>query len=267
MRCREIALHTARRSRREVIGWSLGLVLLVAWIGAVFPSIRGNDTFSQLVEDYPEVLRRMLGLSGVDITSGPGYLKTELFSFMLPLVLVIFGVAFGARALASEEESGTIDLLMSAPVPRRSVVLGKALAYALVAAVLDTVVFAAVWVASVAFGLGVAVARLAAAMAVVGLLAAHFTAIALAVGALTGRRATAIATASGLGVAGFVWNGLTPLTDTLAHWRSLSPFAWAFDNDPLAGSASVGSIALLTAAIMLWLAVAVLAFEQRDLGT
>jgi ABC-2 type transport system permease protein len=122
-------------------------------------------------------------------------------------------------------------------------------------------------VASTAFGLGVAVSRLAAAVGVVGLLAAHFAAVALAVGALTGRRATAIAAASGLGISGFVWNGLAPLTDALAPWRRLSPFAWAFDNDPLAGSTSVGGIALLTGAIVLWLAIAVIAFERRDLGT
>jgi len=67
----------------------------------------------------------MFGGVIVDYTSPVGYFTTELFSFMVPLLLLVFGIGFGANAIAGDEEKGTLGFLMTNPVPRWRVVVDK----------------------------------------------------------------------------------------------------------------------------------------------
>ena len=76
-----------------------------------------------------EALRRS-GAPSSTTPRRPGYLGTELFSLIVPLLLIIAAVATGARAIAGEEERGTLDLLMSLPVTRRRVTAEKLAAMA-----------------------------------------------------------------------------------------------------------------------------------------
>ena len=38
---------------------------------------------------------------------------------MLPLLLLVYAIGAGSRAIAGEEESGTLDLLLAHPLSRR----------------------------------------------------------------------------------------------------------------------------------------------------
>ena len=79
--------------RRGLLAWSLGIVGYIALIAAIFPSIEGSPDFDALIESYPEVLKSLFGLTeGADITSGPGFLDVELFSFMLPLLVLVANI-------------------------------------------------------------------------------------------------------------------------------------------------------------------------------
>ena len=52
-----------------------------------------------MLDSYPEALRAMFNIvEGVSLSSGPGFLHMELYSLVLPLLLIIFAVGFGARA-------------------------------------------------------------------------------------------------------------------------------------------------------------------------
>ena len=94
---------------------------------AVYPTVRDNPELNRLVEEYPEALKAFIAFGGsIDYVSGAGYLGSELFSFMVPLLFLIAAVANGASAIAGEEERGTLDLLLSQPVTRRGVARGEA---------------------------------------------------------------------------------------------------------------------------------------------
>ncbi len=55
----------------------------------------------------------------------PGYLDAELFSFMLPLFVLVLAIGSGARAFAGEEDAGRLELVLSYPVRRSRAVLAK----------------------------------------------------------------------------------------------------------------------------------------------
>ncbi len=176
--------------RRSLAWWSLGLVGMVALEISVYPTVRDDSGFSELTENYPEVFKKLFsfGGAGFDFTSSAGYLGTELFSLIIPLLLIIAAVATGARAIAGEEERGTIDLLMSLPVTRRRVTAEKLAAMALEVIALGLVLLVALWIGVRAVDMTVPLSHLAAAVAGAGLLAIGFGAIALLAGAASGSR-------------------------------------------------------------------------------
>ena len=104
---------------------------MAALMVAVYPSVRDNPALNKMVESYPEALKASSAFGGnVDYASGAGYLSSELFSFMVPLLLLVAAIGAGARATAGEEERGTLDLLLANPISRRRLVLEKLAALA-----------------------------------------------------------------------------------------------------------------------------------------
>ncbi|MGH3372312.1 MAG: hypothetical protein ACRDPR_20185, partial [Nocardioidaceae bacterium] len=84
---RNVFTKTLRDHWRAIASWGLGLGLLTAFELAVYPSIRDRaEEMNRLVAAYPEALRAMFGLE--DFTSGAGFLTAELFSLVVPLVMV-----------------------------------------------------------------------------------------------------------------------------------------------------------------------------------
>ena len=110
----EIAVRTLQDRRRALIGWSLGTVAIVAMYVALWPTVSDQAAdFQKLIENYPEALNRVFGID--EITTAAGYLNTELFSFMAPLVFLAFAIGLATDATAGEEERKTMDLLMATP--------------------------------------------------------------------------------------------------------------------------------------------------------
>ncbi|MXX65350.1 MAG: ABC transporter permease, partial [Acidimicrobiia bacterium] len=48
-----ILAKTLLDRRRALIGYSLGLSLLILWVGALFPVLRDNEGFADIMERVP----------------------------------------------------------------------------------------------------------------------------------------------------------------------------------------------------------------------
>jgi ABC-2 type transport system permease protein len=251
---------------RSLLVWTLGLVGIGAAQLSVYPSVQeSGESMQAFVDQWPEAFREAFGLEAYG--TGPGYLNAELFSMLVPLVLVAVAVGAAAAATAGEEERGTADLLLSLPVSRTRVLVAKT--FVMVASV--AVVALAGWVALVVgtplVDLDVPAADLAAAFVMTGLLGLLFGAVALLVGALTGSRPAALGAGIGLAIAAFLLNVLAPMASWLEGWKDASPFAWALQDDPLTtGLDGPGALALLGVTVLLVL-LAWVAFRRRDVAT
>ncbi len=236
---------------------------------AVYPTIRDNPEMNRLVDEYPEALKAFIAFGGaVDYTSGAGYLGSELFSLMIPLLFIVCAVGNGAGAIAGEEERGTLDLLLSTPVTRRRVAVEKIGAMVLELAGLGAVLWAALWIGATVVGMDdVSAAHLAAATAGAGLLALVFGAIAFLVGAATGHRALAIGLATAGAVAAYLVNGLAALVEVLEVPQKLSPFYHYAIGDPLRQGLALDHTLVLVALALAAALAGVLAFERRDLAS
>jgi ABC-2 type transport system permease protein len=251
--------------RRALAGWCIGIAAYAAMLSAVFPSIEGSPEFSKLAESYPEVLKTLFGITG-DFATGPGYLDTELFSLMLPLLAIVLAVGSAARSLAGEEDAGRLELVLAHPVRRRDAVVAKGAAVAVELICFCVAAFAALAVLDPIFGLDLPGVHLAEAVGTVGVLALFFGWLALAMAALTPSRAVAVGVPAAAAAATYLIGGLHELASWLDPFRVISPFWWV-GKAPLRNGPDGWGVLVVAGAALACLAAAALLFERRDLQT
>ena len=263
------AAEFTRRSvvdhRRALVGWCVGAVAYIALIAAIFPSLAGSGSLDKLVQNYPDVLKSLFGISGSgSLSSGAGFLDAELFSFMLPLLVLVLAIGSGARAFAGEEDAGRLELVLAYPVRRRAAVIAKGLAVGAEVAVLCFCSGIAMAVCNPVFDLGLSAAHLAASVAGLALLGVLFGWGALGVGAATGSRGLAVALAAGLAASGYLISGLHSLAGWLDPFRFLSAFWW-FGTSPLQNGVRGSGALVIAITALAMLLVGALLVERRDL--
>lgn len=263
----EVMLNTLRLTRRSMIWWSIGIVALVALMIAVYPSVRDNPAMDQILEAYPDLVQAFVSFGGVvDYTSPAGYLGAELFSMMLPLLFIIAAIVAGSKAVAGEEEAGTLDLLLSMPLSRTRVLMEKTAALVIEMTILGLVLFVSLLVGTLAIGMDISAGALAAATFDVVALSWLFGALAILLGAAIGHRAIAGGIAAALAVLAYVVNGLAPLVDALDALRPYSPWYHYADSAALTTGLHPGNVAVLLGITVVLVAIAPLLLRRRDIG-
>ena len=263
-----VAARLVRDHRWSTLWWALGLVGLILFTVALYPSIKDQPSFDELLADLPDAFRSVIGYdAAVPLSSPAGYLQARLFSTLAPLLAVVFGIGAGARAIGGSEEAGTLELLLANPVTRGRVLLERYLATFGLLGVLLVVFAAALLVLGPLFGAleGVATADLLWACAAVYALGLLHGSLAFAIGAAIGRRGLAVAVATTVAVAGYLIETVLAAAGDLGTLRQLSPWHWYLDRNLLAEGAAPAAILLPVAVSATLLAAGWAAFHRRDL--
>ncbi len=258
-----VFLKSLRDQRRALIGWATGIVLLVGLMAGIWPSFRDMPDLNQFLANYPEEIGRLFNIEAM--TTAAGYLNVELFSMMLPVLFIIFGIARGARMIAGEEEAGTLEALLVTPVSPVRLLLQQAASLGASLAVLGVALFAATMASSALFGMDLPVGEVAVASLAMVLLGIEHGYLALAVGAATGRRAVAIAVAAVVAVLGYVVHIVGQLVDSMRAWQPFSPFHQAIHGGPIGGGL-VASYAWMALAAAVFVVAALPVFNRRDVA-
>jgi ABC-2 type transport system permease protein len=261
----EVLVETVSERRRSLLWWALALVALIGLNIAFYPSVRDSASLSDYGKDLPKGLRALFAGGEIDIASPVGYLNSQVYALMAPLLLMIFSIGAGAAAVAGEEERGTLDLVLAHPVRRRDYVIQRFLAIAALVGVLTAVVLASVALGSWLVDLEIGFGKLVAASVSVGLLALLFGALALAAGAIAPGRARAISVAAAVAVAAWMLDGLGQSVDALDPWRPVSPFYQALGHSPLRDGVPWGGWAVLALITGVLVMCGALGLERRDI--
>jgi ABC-2 type transport system permease protein len=249
---------------RALIGWLLGLGLFVVVMLALYPTVSGTHDFSKLLNAYPEALRKLFNLA--DYTSGPGYLRAEIFSITCPLLFAVFAIGWGADLIAGEEDRHTLDILLANPISRGRVVLEKWVSFVVGTAILSIWLLMLVGIGAMTVGLHVGWADLAVEVLALGLLALSLGTAALAIGSATGRKDLAIGITAGVAVASYLLSSLPELVSWLTPIRPLSPWYHALGVDPLTKGFQPLHLGILIATITGLVGISVASFNRRDLS-
>lgn len=262
---RTVGARTLRDQLRALLWWALGFAGTVAMYSAFWPTIRDNARqFNDYVANLPEAVRNLIG---GDFGTPQGYVQAEMFSLLLPVLMLVYAIGAGARAIAGEEEAGTLDLLLSTPIRRGRVLLDKFWAMVAASLLLATLAWVAIVAVGRPVGLTVSPVNLAAAAVNLFLLGLAFGSIALAVGSATGSKGMAIGATSGLALLTFIVKTLAPSVPAIEPLRFLSPFFFYADHKPLSNAFNGVDIGVLAGITVVAILVAMLAFDRRDLAT
>ncbi len=262
---RDVFSKSLRDQTRSVLSWTLGGAIYIVLLIALYPSLRKSmGSVQGYVNSLPKAIKAAFLGSAGDFASPTGYVDTELLSWLIPIIFIAFAVAAGARALAGEEETGTLSLLLAYPIDRTRLVLQKYAAFVCALAIVAAGCLAAVLVMVNVTNMGVAAGRLALAVAATALIALVVGSLAFVVAAATGRRTVGVGAGAAAAGAMYLFNTVAQINSTLHPLEHLSLFHYAGSPTPLATSMTSGGLAVFAAATAALLGLAVVLFGQRD---
>jgi len=252
--------------RRSMLWWILGVVAITAWLTAFYPIIRDSDAMQDFLKEFPPEMMAMFGMDPDTFLTGAGYLQAQMFSFLLPIVVLVFTIAFGVAATAKEERAGTMDMVLSMPISRTSVIVQKAAAMAVLSLSLVVAIGATLLIANPIVDLGLGLEGIAAVTAGLWLLGLVFGGIAMVTASFSGSPSTAAGIAGGLAILSWFINAFSTLYGWLELPSTLSPFTWYLFDLPLLYGFNSGHAWMLFTSVGL-ISGAVVLFRKRNIAT
>ena len=249
--------------RRTLLGWAIGFALVSLIYGGFYP-FAATPEYEELIDSLPPGLADAFGWD--DIASPAGYLGSTVYGILGPVLAIVMAIGLGSRAIAGGEEDGSLELLVTHPVSRTSVVLQKSAALAVAMLGAGVVAFGAIMAIRGPIDLDLSWGNIAAASLNLALMGMFFGAVAVLAGAITGRKGTTTGVTAGVAVFAFLANGVAPQVDAIAWMQNISPFYWANGTATLREGLDPLFVVLLAGSVVAALAAAVVSFNRRDIG-
>ena len=250
-------------ARRSLPGWTLAITAVGLLYAAFWPTMRSPE-MTDALSAYPEGV--LSAFNSSDMATPQGYLGGAVYGLLVPLLVAVFAIAWGARAIAGDEDAGTLDLVLAHPVSRRTVAVQRFAALLTGVALVAAVLLVAMLLVRGPFELGdVAAGGLLAINLHLALFGACFGALAFAVGAATGSRAAALGAGAGVAVLAYLANSVFPQVEALSWTRTVSPFHWYLGGSPLTDGVQWAGAGALAATTVVLVAAGTFAFTRRDL--
>lgn len=258
---------TLWQRRWTILWWTLGVGLFIAFIFAVYPSIRNSSAqIDKSLQNIPASAKNLFTDTN-DFLSPVGYLSSQCYFLLVPLLFIFLSVSLGSSLLAREEQEGTIELLLSRPVSRNRLLIAKAAAGTIILVVVGLVIAMVGSLLCRVIGFdGVKAAGVFFTTIMCLDIALLFGMLALAMTAL-GRlgRGGAIGISVLLALASYLFNSLDKTLTWLVWPARLLPFHYYHPADMLqSGRLNYPEAAGMLIASLVLLSLALAAFRRRD---
>jgi ABC-2 type transport system permease protein len=263
-----VLTHAVRRRGLALAWWALGVTGMCGLLAAAYPTVRDNHQLDKTFANLSPGVQTLLGLSNNNLLSSPtGYLDSQFYSNVWPLMVLVFTIGFAAWTIAGDEQAGTLELLVANPVSRVRIAAARYVGLLALTAALVIVCVVALSALAPSTGLNHAlpITRLAAATIAAALCALVFASAAFTVGAATGSRPVALAIGAGLAIVGYVLEGLAAQVPTLRVTRWVNPWHWLLGTDPLRHGLTTQAWLPAASACALLVTVAMPRLARRDL--
>jgi ABC-2 type transport system permease protein len=250
---------------RGFLGWALSITAVAAMYSSMWPVMTGSSGLATAVDSFPKAMRDAFHLQ--DYGTAAGYFGSTVFGLLVPVLVAVFAIAAGARAIAGDEEAGTLDLVMTHPVRRTQLAVSRLLAVLTAIVATGTLLLAVELAIRVPAGFtALGVGGLAAMSLQLVLFGVCFASVAFGIGACTGRRVYAIGGGAYLAVAAYLSDSFLPQIRGL-HWTQYgSPFYWYLGGEPLRHGIQWTHCALLAGVALGFALVGLRGFDRRDLA-
>lgn len=260
-----VLLWELTRRKMFTIWWSIGVSALV-----------GLTILSYIaLEDQTQQLDQVLGdfsslgsfVGGNDLFSPAGYLSSQVYYIMLPLLLIIMVLTLVSSLMSKDENDTTVELTLARPLSRSALLVGKAVSGSLILVIVFAVSFAVAVVSVLAADLDVSIQNLLVTHFTSFVFSASFGAITFALIAFNqATRKVAGIIAIFLSFGGYIIASLASFVDVLKPVAKLLPYHYYDTASLLRGTYDTGLIIYLVGAFVLSAAVAWFGYTRRDIG-
>ncbi len=249
---------------KSTLIWSISMTLLALMFAALYESFAGE--IEDVAEIAPAAMEAIWG-GNLDYVDTPaGWLGLELYGIFLPLVLAIIGVSSGAAAIGSEEDSGTLELLLASPVGRTRIVVEKSLSVSAQLAIVGMSVWFGVALGTLLFPFEVSLTHVLAATLMGWLFGTTTSYFAMCVQSITGKKGVAIGFGAGLVASSYIANILSQLINGFSYLKYISIFYYYDGANVLIEGLKVESLMVLLGGLIITFMISIRFFRVRDTG-
>jgi ABC-2 type transport system permease protein len=189
-----------------------------------------------------------------------------LYGIFLPVVLAIIGVSSGASAIGSEEDSGTLELLLASPVGRTRIVVEKSLSVSTQLAIVSMSVWFGVALGTLLFPFEVSLSHVLAATLMGWLFGTTTSYFSMCVQSITGKKGVAIGFGAGLVASSYIANILSQLINGFSYLKYISIFYYYDGANVLIEGLKVESLMVLLGGSIITFMISIRFFRVRDTG-
>ncbi|HFC12325.1 MAG TPA: hypothetical protein ENJ56_05725 [Anaerolineae bacterium] len=217
-----LILVELNKRRNAILGWGIGLSAYAMLIMAITPALA--DQFANLDLSSIPVYEAF----GITDNIGSTSSLLAVYLPMFGLMLAVYGAITGTNALAGEEDKGTLEMQLSLPIKRHTLVLAKAIAILLTLFIISMFTFLgyAVFFPSVSPSLGSALTLadfFTAAWEMIPI-AFVFAMLGLCLGTFMPNRSLALGATIFLLIASYLINNMAGSVEILQKVQKLTPF-------------------------------------------
>ena len=258
--------HVLSLQARSVAIWGAALGALGVMMVAIFPGIASGPGLEQMTDALPQGMMEAVGVEDVSsMGTITGFLEAEIFGLVLPLAIPFFAILAAAGAIAGAEENGTIDVLMSNPLPRWQLVAAYFVSTAVSLAGVLAIFGLVLWGSAQFIDAELPIGTVAEGVFGAWPLALFFGGLAMVASAIVHRRMLAVGVAGGVLFVMYFLDVVSGLVEELEFLEYFS--AIYYYGAPLTEGTDWASFAGLTGAALVLAAVAAFAFQKRDIYT
>lgn len=255
-----------RRRKMYMSLWGLGIVILTAFTVLAYGAVKTQaDQLNKAFANLTTNAGSFFGTS--DMFSPVGYLNSQLFYIVLPLLFIILGVTLTSSLTFKEERGHTLELLLARPISRAHLLLAKIIIAVSVFVVLGIATLVTIVVCDAIVGLAVSAGYVALATLLMTLFAGAFAAVAFALyttSQKSGRAAAAVAILLSLG--GYIVTSIAGLVDKLSWLAKIFPYHYYNPGDILRGHVASGLIIYIGCMFLVSLIISLVGFARRDIA-
>lgn len=130
--------------RSQILCWGLAIGTLLFLTVLMYPSISG--VYDDILNELPEGMKAFWGIGEIGMDTMEGFLNVEFLSYA-PIALAVFAILSGTSTIVSEENEGTLDLLLAQPISRLKLIMIKLTGLTLAYGIIIGILLAMFWIA------------------------------------------------------------------------------------------------------------------------
>ena len=249
---------------KNILIWSVSMFILALVFTGLYDSFKGEIT--DMMGNAPKLMEAMMGPISEDAVTPEIWLGIELYGLLFPILLAIIAVSAGASAIGTEEESGTIELILASPISRGRVVLEKSLGIMIQLGIVSGFLWVGIATGSLLFPFDVSLTNVFFATAMGWIFGTTVAYITMSIQSLKGRKGLALGVGSGFVGLSYVIMVISGVLNGLNSLKYTSLFNYYDGRSVLINGLNETSFAVMLGLSGLFLVVSLYGFYNRDVG-